>query len=218
VPTVLDRVAGDRCGAGSLTPEARFGNLHVVGADLAHADAGQVEVAAARLERVDLVGAQLPGLVVRDVLVERGDLSNLTIYRAHVTRAELHGVRMTGVQIIDSVLSDVLFDEAKLDLAAFRASRLRRVVFRGCNLVKADFANADIGGATFVDCDLAGSQFSQATAAGARFQRCRLDGIGGVPSLRGASMSSDEVFVLAHVFARALGIEIVADPAGPPPE
>jgi len=130
-----------------LTPESRQANLHIVGADLAHADAAHVEIAGSRLDRVDLAGAQLLGVVVRDVVVDRGDFSNVTVYRGHVTRADLRDVRMTGAQIIDGVLSDVVFDHVKLDLAAFRASRLRRVVFRACNLVKADFANADIGGA-----------------------------------------------------------------------
>jgi uncharacterized protein YjbI with pentapeptide repeats len=50
-----------------------------------------------------------------------------------------------------------VFAEVKLDLAAFRSARFRRVEFRGCTPTRADFANADIGGVTFRDCDLAGA-------------------------------------------------------------
>ena len=206
IPAVLDQVSGS---IARLRADGRYQNVHVLGADFSRVVAAQVEVVATRLERVDLAGAQLAGVVVRDVAVDRGDWSNVVAYQAHLTRSTLHGVRLTGAQIVDSGLSDVVFEDAKLDLAVFRSSRLRRVEFRGCNLARADFANANIGGATFVDCDLAGAQFSQAKASGARFSHCQLDGIGGVTSLRGASMSNDDLVLLTRVFAKALGIEIV---------
>ena len=206
IPNVLDQITGP---VARIEVEGRYQNVHVIGADFSRVAVGHVEVAAARLERVDLAGAQLPGVVVRDVAIDRGDWSNVVAYQAHLTRSTLHGVRLTGAQIIDSGLSDVVFEEAKLDLAVFRSSRLRRVEFRGCNLARADFANASIGGATFIDCDLAGAQFSQARAEGTRFSHCELDGIGGVTSLRGASMSNDDLVLLTRVFAKALGIEIV---------
>ena len=206
IPSVLDQVDG---AVARIEAEGRYQNAHVIGADFSRVAAAHVEVLAARLERVDLAGAQLSGVVVRDAVIDRGDWSNIVAYQAHLTRSMLHGVRLTGAQIIDSGLSDVVFEDAKLDLAVFRSSRMRRVEFRGCNLARADFANASIGGATFIDCDLAGAQFSQAKAEGARFSHCHLDGIGGVTSLRGASMSNDDLVLLTRVFAKALGIEIV---------
>jgi uncharacterized protein YjbI with pentapeptide repeats len=206
IPKVLDQISG---GVARIEAEGRYQNMHVVGADFSRAVVAHVEVVAARLERVDLAGARLPGAVVRDVAIDRGDWSNVVAYQAHLTRSTLHGVRLTGAQIVDSGLSDVAFEDSKLDLAVFRSSRLRRVEFRGCNLARADFANASLGGATFIDCDLAGAQFSQAKAEGARFSHCQLDGIGGVTSLRGASMTNDDLVLLTRVFAKALGIEIV---------
>jgi uncharacterized protein YjbI with pentapeptide repeats len=206
IPKILDQISG---GVARIEAEGRYENLHVVGADFSRAIVAHVEIVAARLERVDLTGAQLPGVVVRDVTIDRGDWSNVIAYQAHLTRSTLRGVRLTGAQIVDSGLSDVVFEDAKLDLEVFRSSRMRRVEFRGCNLARADFANAAIGGATFIDCDLAGAQFSQVKAEGARFSHCQLDGIGGVTSLRGASMSNDDLVLLTRVFAKALGIEIV---------
>lgn len=207
----LDQV---RCTADGRQSEGRYENVHVLGANLGRLTASQVELAASRLERVDLTGAQLTGLAIRDVIVERGDIANAVAYESRLTRTEFRGVRMTGASIIDSILADVLFEEVKLDLAGFRSSRFRRVEFRGCNLTRADFVGADIAGATFVDCDLSGAQFSHVKAGavggrlGARFTNCRLDGIGGVTSLRGASMTSHDVVGLSRVFAAELGIEI----------
>ncbi len=116
---------------------------------------------------------------------------------------------MTGVQLIDCVLVDVVFREVKLDLAALRFTKFRKVEFHKSNLAGADFANADIRGARFVQCDLSGAQLSHAQAEGARFENCWLEGIGGVAHLRGASISSDDLVSLSRVLARALGIEIV---------
>lgn len=206
IPSVLDRIDGADA---RLEVEGRYQNVHLSGADFSRVVAAQVEIVTTRLERVDLAGAQLPAVLIRDVAVDRGDWSNVAAYQCHLSRVTFQGVRMTGAQIVDSGLADVEFDGAKLDLAVFRSSRLRRVEFRGCNLARADFANADIGGATFIDCDLAGAQFSHAKADGARFSHCQLDGIGGVTSLRGASMSNDDLVLLTRVFATALGIEIV---------
>jgi uncharacterized protein YjbI with pentapeptide repeats len=206
IPKVLDQISG---GVARVEPEGRYQNLRVMGADFSQVIVAHAEIVAARLERVDLAGAQLRGVVVRDVAIDRGDWSNVVAYQTRLTRSTLHGVRLTGAQIVDSGLSDVVFEDAKLDLAVFRSSRLRRVEFRGCNLARADFANATIGGATFTDCDLTGAQFSHAKAEGARFSHCQLDGIGGVTSLRGASMSNDDLVLLTRVFAKALGIEIV---------
>ena len=116
---------------------------------------------------------------------------------------------MTGAQLIDCALNDVAFHEVKLDLAAMRFAKLRRVEFHDCNMAGADLTGADIGGASFVGCDLSGAQFSQVKAVGARFENCWLEGIGGVASLRGASIRSDDLVSLSKVFALALGIEIV---------
>ena len=96
IPAVLDQVSGS---IARLQADGRYQNVHVLGAEFSRVIAAQVEVVATRLERVDLAGAQLPGVVVRDVAVDRGDWSNVVAYQAHLTRSTLHGVRMTGAQI-----------------------------------------------------------------------------------------------------------------------
>jgi uncharacterized protein YjbI with pentapeptide repeats len=186
--------------------ESKYAGLHLSGGSGDFA-ADHVEIGTSRLEGVDLARARLANLVVTDCLIERGDLANLAASRCALTRVEVRGSRMTGVHIVDAALVDVTMTEAKLDLAVFRYSKMRRVEFRDCNLTRADFASADIGGARFVGCDLAGAQFSAARAVGAVFEKCLMDGIGGVDSLRGATIIGTEVASLARVFAAALGIE-----------
>jgi uncharacterized protein YjbI with pentapeptide repeats len=53
-----------------------------------------------------------------------------------------------------------------------------------------------------------GAQFSQVKAEGTEFVDCLLDGIGGVTSLRGASIRDADLVSLQQVFAKELGIEV----------
>jgi uncharacterized protein YjbI with pentapeptide repeats len=77
-------------------------------------------------------------------------------------------------------------------------------------MARADFAMADLRGAHFTECVLAGAQFSNAKLAGARFAGCDLRGIGGMASLAGATIRSDDLLTLAELLADALGITIEA--------
>jgi uncharacterized protein YjbI with pentapeptide repeats len=203
VPAVLD--AAPR----RVEPEGRYANVHVRGASLAHADTSDIEIVASRLEAVNLGFAEASHVVVRDCVFERGDLANLNARASALTRVSFDGVRMTGAQLVDCVFTDVTFTEVKLDMAALRFTKCRRVTFRGCNMTRTDFTNADIRGARFIDCDLSGAQFSNAQADGAALENCWLEGIGGVAHLRGASVRSNDLVSLSRVLAQALGIQIV---------
>jgi uncharacterized protein YjbI with pentapeptide repeats len=215
VPTAVSGPKPPRLPTRFTTP-VRFGgeevyqHIHVRGAALGRADLTHIEVVGSRLERLNIAFADASHTVLRDCVVNGGDAANLTARSASLTRISFDGVRMTGVQLIDCVLVDVTFHEVKLDLAALRFTKFRKVEFRDCNLTRADFANADLRGARFVRCDLSGAQFSHAQAEGARFENCWLEGVGGVAHLRGASVSSDDLVSLSRVLAAALGIEIVA--------
>ncbi|HCT81862.1 MAG TPA: hypothetical protein DGT23_35840 [Micromonosporaceae bacterium] len=52
------------------------------------------------------------------------------------------------------------------------------------------------------------AQFSNAKVAGVRFSGCDLAGIGGVASIAGATIRTDDVLALTELFARELGITI----------
>jgi uncharacterized protein YjbI with pentapeptide repeats len=58
------------------------------------------------------------------------------------------------------------------------------------------------------DCDLTGADLSGARFESVELRGCRLDGIRGATSLRGVTMSWDDVLANASVFAAACGISI----------
>jgi uncharacterized protein YjbI with pentapeptide repeats len=204
LPTRLDTAPTDL----KLDHEGRYADLHLHRSGLAHTDARLVELARCRLDNVDLSMAVLERAGFTDCRFGHCDLANAELSEANVTRVAFHDVRMTGGQMAGGVVTDVTFESCRLDLTGFRFTRFRRVVFRGCVLSRADFQGADLRSAQFVDCDLNGAQFSNVRADGASFQQCLWEGVGGVASLRGATIRTDDLLSLSYTLARALGIRV----------
>ena len=100
------------------------------------------------------------------------------------------------------MVRDVEFRDCRLDLTNWRANTFTSVLFAQCELGGADFVGADLRGVVFSECGLGGAQFSSAKANGARFLDCDLSGIGGIASLAGATIRSDDLLTLTAVRPR----------------
>ena len=191
-----------------LEDEATFRRLEFSGLDLSGRSAESVEFEQCRFRNADLSGTVLERATFADCLLENSNLANLRTEKSGLQRVKLSVLRMTGVHWIDGVWRDVTITECRADLALFRFSDFHNVIFQSCNLTRADFTNADLSGAQFVGCDLSGAQFSQATTQGTRFTNCVLAGIGGVTSLKGAIVASQDLIALSYTLAAALDIHI----------
>ena len=191
-----------------LSDEATYRGMEIGGAGLAGGDAAAVEFTGCRFVAADLTGTLLRRSAFTDCRFERSNLANLRTERSRLTRVTVDATRLTGLHWTDGVLRDVALTDSRADLAVFRFTRFDGVVFDRCNLSRADFQNADLSGVRFTGCDLTGAQFSQAKMEGTRFAGCELDGIGGVTSFRGATVTGNDLLALAHTLAAALGITI----------
>lgn len=178
------------------------------GVDLAAADGSEAEIEQCRLTRVGLPGARLAGTSLVDVVVEHSDLANAALTGCGLRRVAFGDCRLTGLSFVDGVVRDVVFRDCKTDLANWRATTFTNVHFTRCDLSRADFIGADLRGVVFSGCRLTSAQFSNARMARARLVDCELEGIGGVASLSGATVRSDDLLVLTELFARELGITV----------
>jgi uncharacterized protein YjbI with pentapeptide repeats len=200
-------------------PDDDLGNgaLHVClsfdGTDLSGRESANADIDQCRYRNVNLSHVKLRRAEVRDVVFDRCDLANLRARDCSMSRTAVLASRMTGLSWVAGGLRDVLFDGCRMDLASFHSTKLRDVVFTNCRLDQADFGDADLCGARFTDCDLTGAQFSGALMTGAQIARCELAGIGGVTSMRGATVTSADAMTLAATLAAALGI-VITDDAG----
>ena len=106
-------------------------------------------------------------------------------------------------------MSDVTFDDCRLDLVNLRFANLERVVFRDCRMSECDFEEASLKDVLFERCELREASFSSASLQRVELRGCTLAGLRGVEALRGARMPWNDVLEHAPLFALAVGIEIV---------
>jgi uncharacterized protein YjbI with pentapeptide repeats len=116
----------------------------------------------------DLDEAEEPPLELGDLVdavVTDADWANQRSPRLALKRVELGQIRLTGAELSEATLTDVVFDDCRLDLATFRFAKLERVVFRDCLMTECDFYEAAIKDVFFERCNLRESTLS-ATRSG----------------------------------------------------
>src|SRR6266540_968230 len=145
-----------------------------------------------------------------DVTIEGADWANTRPARGmQARRVELRSCRLTGAELVEARVSDVTFDECRLDLVNLRFANLERVVFRDCRMSECDLYEASVKDVLFERCELREATFSSAALQRVELRGCDLTGLRGVESLRGARMPWNDVLENAPLFATAVGIEII---------
>lgn len=167
-----------------------------------------VEVSRCRFADAQIPGVVLPRARLEDVEMIRCDLANMQIIDGQMFTTHLANSRLTGLAWVDCGMRDVVFTDCRANLTRFRMSTLRDVTFRDCDLTEASFQASTFNGVLFENCRLTGAQFSGVKITNARFSDCDLSGVGGVESLRGATVSAADALSLVWALASAFGIGI----------
>jgi uncharacterized protein YjbI with pentapeptide repeats len=144
-----------------------------------------------------------------DAVAEDADWANRQARGLVARRAEWRRCRLTGAELAEAALSDLTLDECRLDLTGLRLAKLERVVFRDCRMTECDLYQADLKDVLLERCDLREATVTGVLLTRVELRGCRLDGIRGLASLGGARMPWSDVVENGHLFAAALGVEIV---------
>jgi uncharacterized protein YjbI with pentapeptide repeats len=171
--------------------------------------AGDPSLEGVRLVDPQLAGAEIRGLRLLDVAIERGNLANLAAPEPDLRRVLVTGARLTGVAWTRGRIADAVFRDCRIDLASFAGTTFERVAFEDCTLAQADLRQALLRSVAFDRCDL-----TEADLDGVRIDRCELrgctlDGLTGAERLRGAAMPWADIVGNAALFATALGIRVL---------
>lgn|SRR5699024_2805478 len=141
----------------------------------------------------DASGADLAGLTTRDV---------------GLIRTTLEGARLTGSSWLRSRWREVRLQDTVADALSAHSARWYDVTLVRTSLREADFTGAELDRVHFTGCDLSRARFAGLRAHRVTFTDCRLAGIQGADSLRGAELAwSDAVSALPSL-ADQLGITI----------
>ncbi len=170
------------------------------------------QVAGADIERCRFEGTSLPArleqLVISESEFVASDLANLDVVESSLLECAITGSRMTGTTWVSGTIRDVSIDSTRMDLCSFRYSTLKAVTIADCDLRQVDFQRAKLRNVLFERCDLTGAQFGNAEVHNVRFRQCTLDAVGGVVSLKGATMSEADLISFAWSMAKELGIKV----------
>lgn len=195
-------------GPAELTDDALLEAVRLDDAGWAATDTEFAELAEVRLAGGTLAESQWYRSQWRDVAAEGTDLANATFTEGGWTRVAIRRGRLTGLSLAGARVDDLRVTDSPAGMVNLRATRLRRAVLQGCDLSGSQWNEAQLGDVAFVDCDLSEAEFSGVSCQRVLVRDCRLDRVGGLGSLRGATVESPDPAALAVQLAHELGITL----------
>jgi len=166
------------------------------------------DITASRLRAVRLTGAVLEGGRWADVVVEDCELSGMTLEGTTWARVAFRGCRMSGMVAIGVKAVDVMFTDCRIDAANFRGSAFERCAFDGCDLARADFYGARLAPGAMRRCSLVEADFSKAQCEGLDLRGSDLSGVIGAASLRGCTITPEQMVPLGLALVASLGVRV----------
>ncbi|MBE3203191.1 MULTISPECIES: pentapeptide repeat-containing protein [Parafrankia] len=170
---------------------------------------GGVRIESAVLASTRVLGGELAGLHLRDVLVDQAVLAGIVIDGGGGTRVEITGGRISGAVWIRGEFHDVVLDGVRADDVTLRSCTLGRARFSRCDLSRLDLTGSRLDHVRFEECDLTEAVFTDVAIRAASFRGCRFDGAAGVTGLTNAEVDADSLLTLTGPMAAALGISVV---------
>jgi len=175
--------------------------------------------------------APSPGAAVTDALVTddiwtRAELTQVTLSRSWLLNADLSSTRwdggaiercvfractLVGANIGNTTLKNVIFENCRLDYAAF--SHVRTVgptLFFGCSLTETTFQHSNLTAAAFDGCKLAATSLEECDLRGTDLRGNDLAAITGVASLRGARLTVTQLAGLTEAVVRDFQLDLSA--------
>lgn len=160
-------------------------------------------------ERV--VGIDLEAAEFTDARIEDSDLAGVVLTTPTVRRAVLRRTRLRDCVLGGAMVQDVDVTECPTERLVLRFATLQRVTFSGCGLAGADFYGTTFDRVVFDNCNLSGAHFDSVVVKELTLRSCRMLGLTGALSLKGAVVDFDDLTELAPSLAREAGLRIAAD-------
>lgn len=169
---------------------------------------GEGEIIRSQVRRVNLVGATLDPLELRDSVLAGVDFSRARMPRTTAQRIELVNCRAAGAQLTLVQASDVYAEDCQFDYGTVRVERVKHAVaFSRCSF-RETLLVGDLSNVVFADCLFAGTEFEATAAAGCDLRGSTFEGAKGLLSLRGARISSEQALSAAAAIASESGLVV----------
>ncbi|WP_329122101.1 pentapeptide repeat-containing protein [Streptomyces sp. NBC_01465] len=147
------------------------------------------------------------GVRAESVAFEDCSLGTLEWSKGKIARSVFRGCKLMGATFDDVTADHLLFENCRLDFAAFNRLRTAgRVVFSGCVLTEATFAGCDLRHAVFDGCTLRQTEFDDGYYRGCDLRDNDLSGVRGVHRLEGVVINSSQQFQLTEALVSSLQV------------
>jgi uncharacterized protein YjbI with pentapeptide repeats len=199
-----DLVVGDPADLvrGADLEAVRYDDVVLSHLDLAGAVLDHVQVVGLSADDADLKGARLSEVQLDQV--------NLTVVRA--ARSQWRDVRVTGrvgsFEAYEAQWRSVHFIGCKLSFVNLRGAELLDVAFTDCIIEEFDLLSAVLRRVRLADTRVGHLSVRDSELQDVDLRGAALESIDGVLHLRGATISPDQLHVLAPVMAESLGLRI----------
>jgi uncharacterized protein YjbI with pentapeptide repeats len=178
--------------AGLALSRLELPGAEVLGVQVAGLSADEADLKGARLSEVQLDQVDVPVMRAarsrwRDVQVT-GRIGSMEAYEAELRSVHFVGCKLSFVNLRGAELLDVAFTDCVIEELDLGQSKVRRVALPGSRISHLDVQHAELH-----DFDLRGAEF---------------DSIAGLSHLRGTTISSHQLALVAPLLASELGIKI----------
>jgi len=190
------------------TSESELDGVEISGETLGSEKLKLFTMTGSSVAKTDFSGTEIHSFDVKDVIFTDCDFTAAKLSEASVHATEFRGSRCTGVQFDASRIKNVSFVGCKLDLANFRMAKLQSVLFENCVITDMDFYGAELTSVKFDGCDIDGVQFGSSKLLFVDLTDSTITKVKGVPGLKGATISGDQLVRMAPYLAAEFGIKI----------
>jgi len=182
--------------------------VRIEGVTLTSNDLKNINIAESFFNKVDFEHSDIQRFDVLDSIFRGCNFTATKFPESSWRRVSIDAGRCIGMQLANSTLRDIDFKNSKLDMVNFRFSHLENVGFDGCTLNDVDFYDARLKNVEFVNCTINGITFASARMNNVDISKSTVEGIKGINSLRGVTISYDQLMQLAPSFAAEAGIKV----------
>lgn len=175
---------------------------------LTSAELEKTSISESILDKVSFAQVHVARFDVMDCQFLNCDFTTSKFPDASWHRVFISGTRCSGLQITKGILKNIYFKNSKLEFANFRFSRLENVVFEDCVLDDVDFYDAHLKNVEFVNCTINKITFAGAKMTNVDISKSTIEDVNGANSLRGVTMSYDQLMQIAPLLASEAGIKI----------
>ena len=179
---------------------ARFSELTLDELELANAHLDGVHFDGLSADRATLAGASLT-----EAVLARVNVPVLDAPRSRWTDVEISG-RIGAFTAYESSLRSIHFIGCKLSFVNLRASDLLDVAFTDCSIEELDLGGAKCRRVQLTNTQIGTLDVRQAKLVDVDLRGADLRKIAGLEHLRGATVTPDQVAMLAPLFAEHMGL------------